>query len=166
MKVSIIYHSVSGNTKQQALLVAEGAQSVPSIEVKVMSIDNVDNDWVEESYAVLFGCPTYEGSCSWQMKRYLDTPEVDFSGKLGGVFASENWPGGGGADFAEMTLIAALLVHGMIVYAGGTSCGYPPLHFGAVSQKAPTSPVDRERAIKLGHNIATMTVKLFDKNIS
>ena len=163
MKIAVIYHSVSGNTKKQAELVAEGALSVPGIEVKTISIDDPDNTWIEESSAVIFGSPTYEGSCSWQMKKFFDTPKVNFDGKLAGFFASQNWPGGGGADFAEMTMIAAALVLGMLVYAGGITCGYPPLHFGAVSQKAPSSDIDRERAKKLGENIAVMALKLFEK---
>jgi len=163
VKIAVVYHSVSGNTKKQAELVAEGARSVPGVEVKTMSIENPDNAWIEESAGVIFGSPTYEGSCSWQMKKYLDTPKVDFGGKLAGVFASQNWPGGGGADFAEMTMIAAALVLGMIVYSGGVSRGYPPVHFGAVSQKEPRSDIDCERARKLGENIATMAKKLFER---
>ena len=161
MKIAVVYHSASGNTEKQAELVAEGALSVSGIEVKTMSIDNPDSSWIEESKAVIFGCPTYEGSCSWQMKKFLDTTNLSFDGKLAGVFASQNWPGGGGADFAEMTMIAAVLVYGMIVYSGGISQGYPPLHFGAVSQKAPTSDIDRERATKLGKNIASKSMELF-----
>ena len=68
MKIAIIYHSASGNTKQQAALVEEGALSVPGIEVKTMPIEDTDNAWIEESKAVIFGSPTYEGTCSWQMK--------------------------------------------------------------------------------------------------
>jgi len=162
MKIAVVYHSASGNTKKQAELVVEGAQSVSGVEVKAMSIDKVDSAWIEESAAVIFGSPTYEGSCSWQMKKYLDTTNLDLSGKLAGVFASQNWPGGGGADFAEMTMIAAVLVHGMIVYSGGVSQGYPPLHFGAVSQKAPATDLDRDRAVKLGKNIAMKAVELFE----
>lgn len=166
MKIAVIYHSVSGNTKKQAELVAEGTQSVSGIEVKLMSIDNPDDTWIEESSAVIFGCPTYEGTCSWQMKKYLDTPTVHFDGKLAGVFASQNWPGGGGADFAEMTMIAAALIHGMIVYSGGVSRGYPPVHFGAVSHKSPISDIDCARARKLGENIAIMSKDLFGKEQS
>ena len=161
MKIAVVYHSASGNTKKQAELVAEGARSVPGIEVKTISIDDPDISWINESGAVIFGSPTYEGTCSWQMKKFLDTTNADLEGKLAGVFASQNWPGGGGADFAEMTMIAAALVYGMIVYSGGTAKGYPPLHFGAVSQKAPTSELDRERAVKLGENIALKAMELF-----
>ncbi len=161
MKITVIYHSVSGNTKKQAELVEQGAQSVPEIEVKTMSIENPDNEWIEDSNAVIFGSPTYEGSCSWQMKKFLDTPKVNFEGKLAGFFASQNWPGGGGADFAEMTMIAALLVHGMIVYSGGISVGTPYLHFGAVSEKSPEQELYRQRCIKLGENIANKAIELF-----
>ncbi len=161
VKISIIYHSVSGNTKKQAELVSEGVRSVPGAEVKVMSIEQPDNDWIDNSAAVIFGSPTYEGTCSWQMKRYLDEPGVNFAGKMAGFFATQNWPGGGGADLAEITMIAGALVMGMIVYSGGVAQGYPPIHFGAVSHKEPSTELDKERAVKLGRNIASMAVKLF-----
>jgi NAD(P)H dehydrogenase (quinone) len=161
MKIGVVYHSESGNTAKQAELVAEGVRGVSGMEVKTMSIDTPDNDWLAESAAVIFGCPTYEGTCSWQMKRYLDEPGVNFAGKLAGFFATQNWPGGGGADFAEMTMIAAALVMGMLVYSGGVAQGYPPIHFGAVAQMAPSTDLDRERARKLGRNIASMAGKIF-----
>jgi NAD(P)H dehydrogenase (quinone) len=164
MKIAVIYHSVTGNTKKQAELVVTGALSVPGIEVKIMTVEDPDDQWIEESKAVIFGCPTYEGSCSWQMKKFFDTPKISYDGKLAGFFVSQNWPGGGGADFAEITMVAAALVLGMMVYSGGVSKGYPPLHFGAVSQKAPSNDLDRERAFKLGHNIALKAMELFSRD--
>ncbi|NRT71167.1 hypothetical protein [Clostridium beijerinckii] len=50
-------------------------------------------------------------------------------GKLGGVVITENFIGGG-ADFAEITLMGCLLVRGMMVYSGGVK--QVPTHFGAV----------------------------------
>jgi NAD(P)H dehydrogenase (quinone) len=110
---------------------------------------------------VILGSPTYEGSCTWQMKRYLDRDAKNLAGKLCGVFASQNWPGGGGASFAEMTMIAGLLVRGAIVYSGGISEGRPYLHFGAVSARAPEEELYRERCLKLGENIARKAIELF-----
>ena len=161
MKIAIVYHSESGNTKNMAELVREGCLKIPEIEAERMSIDNVDEGYVVESAAIIFGSPTYEGSCSWQMKKYLDTGPKGLAGKLGGVFVSQNWPGGGGASFAEMTIIAAMLVHGMIIYSGGISVGQPYLHFGAVSRKAPDEELYRDRCIKLGENIAVKAIELF-----
>ena len=163
MKVSIIYHSETGNTQKMAELIREGCLKLPGVEAKCMTIDNVDDSYVLESQALIFGSPTYEGTCSWQMKKYLDTEPKGLSGKLGAVFASQNWPGGGGASFAEMTIIAALLVHGMVVYSGGISVGTPYLHFGAVSRKAPEENLYRDRCIKLGENITTKALELFGK---
>ena len=161
MQIAIVYHSETGNTRKMADLVRQGCLSVPGVEAKCMSIDEVDDAFVRASRAVIFGCPTYEGSCSWQMKRYLDTGPKGLAGKLGGVFASQNWPGGGGASFSEMTVIAAMLVHGMLIYSGGISEGQPYLHFGAVSSRAPDDDLYRSRCIKLGRNVASKARELF-----
>ena len=126
-----------------------------------MSIDDLDDAYLEDASAVILGSPTYEGTCSWQMKRFLDTQPKGLAGKLGGVFASQNWPGGGGASFAEMTIIAGMLVHGMMVYSGGIAQGAPYLHFGAVSRKAPDDGLYRDRCLKLGENIARKAVEVF-----
>lgn len=160
MKVSIIYHSASGNTKKMAELVREGCLSVGEVEAKCMSVDSIDEDYVIQSSAIIFGSPTYMGTCAWQIKKYFDTEPGGLSGKLGGVFASQNWPGGGGASFAEMTMIAAMLVHGMMVYSGGTTEGEPYLHFGAVSARAPEVELYRDRCIKLGRNLAAKAREL------
>ena len=161
MKIAIVYHSETGNTKQMAELVGEGCTRVPGVEARCMSLDEVDEDYVVASAAVILGSPTYEGSCSWQIKRYLDTGAKGLAGKLGGVFASQNWPGGGGASFAEMTMIAGMLVRGMLIYSGGIAEGRPYLHFGAVSRRAPEEELYRERCLKLGENIARKAAELY-----
>ncbi|MBI2438757.1 MAG: flavodoxin family protein [Lentisphaerae bacterium] len=163
MKVAILYHSETGNTQKMAELVRQGCETVSGVEAKCMNIDDVDLAYVKAAKAVIFGAPTYEGSCSWQMKKFLDSDPEGLAGKLAGVFASQNWPGGGGASFAEMTIIAALLVLGMLIYSGGITVGPPYLHFGAVSRKAPEEALYRERCIKLGANIAGKALALFGK---
>jgi NAD(P)H dehydrogenase (quinone) len=164
MKIAIIYHSETGNTQQMAELVKEGCLQVPGIEARCMAIDAIDDAYVVEARAVILGSPTYEGACSWQRKKYLDTGPKGLAGKLGGVFASQNWPGGGGASFAEMTIIAGMLVRGMMVYSGGISLGQPYLHFGAVSARAPAEALYRERCLKLGENVARKAVELFGES--
>lgn len=160
IRVAIIYHSETGNTRKMAELCAEGCRMVKGVEAQMFPVTQVDTDYVDSAHAVLFGCPTYEGTCSWQMKRFLDETDCELAGKLGGVFASQNWPGGGGADLAEITMIASMLVRGMLIYAGGIAVGTPYLHFGAVSARAPEG-LFAERCRKLGENIATKAVDLF-----
>jgi len=163
MKVAIIYHSETGNVRKMAELVTEGCLGVAGVEARHMPVDDVADAYVVEAAAVIFGCPTYEGSCSWQMKRYFDVGPKGLAGKLAGFFASQNWPGGGGASFAEMTMIAAALVHGMLVYSGGIALGPPYLHFGAVSRKGPDEQLSRQRCLKLGENIAAKALELFGR---
>ncbi len=166
VKVAVIYHSETGNTREMARLVAQGAEA-EGAEAAVMSVEAVDWGFVRDSGAVVVGSPTYEGTCSWQMKRFLDEESGDLerhplAGKLGAVFCSQNWPGGGGASFAEMTLIAALLVRGMLLYSGGITTGQPFLHFGAVSTRAPREPLYRERCLQLGRLVACKARELFE----
>jgi NAD(P)H dehydrogenase (quinone) len=160
INIAIIYHSETGNTERMAHMVAEGCRSVEGVEVKLMPLDGVDGEYLAGSSAVILGCPNYEGSCSWQMKKFLDGPQAQLAGKLGGVFVTQNWPGGGGGSFAEMTMIAGMLVRGMLIYSGGITVGHPPVHFGAVACKTPQG-IDRERAVKLGQNIAAKAVELW-----
>ena len=162
MNVAILYHSETGNTRKMAELVREGCVSVEGVDARCMPIDELDDAYVAASQAVILGSPTYEGSCTWQMKRFLDTQAQGLAGKLGGVFASQNWPGGGGASFAEMTMIAGMLVRGMLIYSGGISEGQPYLHFGAVSCRAPDEDLYRDRCRKLGENIARKALELFE----
>lgn len=160
MNITIVYHSETGNVAQMAELVKQGCESVVGIEARCMSVENPDESFMEKSAAVILGSPTYEGSCSWQMKRFLDTGPKGLAGKLGAVFASQNWPGGGGGSFAEMTMIAGMLVLGMLIYSGGIRVT-PYLHFGAVSRKAPDDELYRARCVTLGRSVAEMAVRLF-----
>ena len=81
--IAVIYHSETGNTRQMADLVREGCESVAGVEARCMPVENVDEEFVSGAAAVIFGSPTYEGSCSWQMKEYLDTQPQGLGG---------NWP--------------------------------------------------------------------------
>ncbi|HID11117.1 MAG TPA: flavodoxin family protein [Candidatus Latescibacteria bacterium] len=160
MRIAIVYHSETGNTRRMAELVREGCLRIEGVEARTMPVEEIDREYLAGAHALLLGCPTYEGSPSWQMKRFLDTVEVDLAGKLGGVFVSQNWPGGGGADFAEVVLIAGMLVRGMLIYSGGITKGYPYLHFGAVSSRSPEG-LYAERCVKLGENISSKAKELF-----
>jgi NAD(P)H dehydrogenase (quinone) len=159
MKISVIYHSVSGNTQQVAELVAEGARLGGEVEAKSMNIDEVDEAFVIDSKAVIIGCPTHRGALSWQMKKWIETTRLKPAGKIGSVFVTEGYIGGGG-DFAEMELIAHLLVMGALVYSGGTAWGQPYIHYGAIVIKDGDN-AQRERAGLLGERVAKKALELF-----
>ncbi len=159
MKLAILYHSQSGNTKSVAEIIAEGARISADIEVQAMSIDEIDEAFVASSSAIIFGCPTYAGSLSWQMKKWFDLTAVKLEGKLGSVFVTENYLGGG-ADVAELVMVGAMLVRGMLVYSAGVSRGDPFTHFGAVTVKE-GDEWQQHRAWLLGNRVAEKARELF-----
>ena len=135
MKISILYFSQTGNTRKMAEAIAEGAGSVPGMEVRLFSLDAIDKEFLSASKAVFFGTPTYLASTCWQWKKWFDEPApCSLGGKLGAVFATANFVQGG-ADIAIQTLLMHMMVKGMLVYSGGGTCGLPYIHLGAVALK-------------------------------
>ncbi|MBM3597432.1 MAG: flavodoxin family protein [Alphaproteobacteria bacterium] len=74
VSVAIVYHSGFGHTKAQAEAVARGAKSVPGIAVDVIPADRAEGRLSDlaASDAIIFGAPTYMGSASAAMKRFME----------------------------------------------------------------------------------------------
>lgn len=160
MNISILYHSESGNTEEIAEVIKSGCNKVDDIKAKVMSIKEVDIEFVNSSQAIILGGPTYTGDISWQLKSFLDkNKKINYKDKLGAVFATEKYLGGG-ADSALITLLSHLLVKGMVVYSAGASEGEPYTHFGAVCIQAGNKD-QRARAKIFGERISKKTIELF-----
>ena len=53
MKMTVLYHSVTGNTKTMAQVIAEGMMTVAGVEAKAFPIENWDAAWVKESKCVV-----------------------------------------------------------------------------------------------------------------
>jgi NAD(P)H dehydrogenase (quinone) len=160
MKIAIVYHSEGGNTRSVAEVIAEGARGVAGTEVALMGIDAIEERAFEQARAVVVGFPVYAGSCSWQIKRWLDTTKLKLAGKLGSVFATENHVGGG-ADLAELVILGGLMVRGMLTYSAGASMGQPFTHFGAVAIRQGDDH-QRERARLFGERVALKARELWE----
>lgn len=134
MKLSVIYDSKTGNTAKMAECIVKGAQKTEGVEAKAFSISNIDQDFVKESKAVIFGSPTYNGSLSAAMKAWLETEPVklNVAGKLGGAYATAAFVHGG-ADLAIQCILTHLMVDGMMVYSSGQAKGMPVIHLGPVA---------------------------------
>jgi len=160
VNIAIIYHSESGNTRKMAELVKEGCERVAGVQARCMPVQDVDQDYVDAAAALILGAPIYGGSCSWQMKRFLDTgARPSWRSKLGGVFVSQRYPAGGGESFGEMVILGGMLSRGMMVYSGGVAGRPDGLHFGAVSVGAPEG-VFADRCLRLGEAIAARAQEL------
>lgn len=159
-KVAIIYYSKTGKTKEMAEVVAKGANTIIGIEAKIFDVDSIDEGFLEESKAIIFGTPTYYASTCWQLKKWFDeSHSYNLEGKLGAVFATANYAQGG-ADAAIMALVNHLMVKGMLVYSGGSALGQPYIHLGAVAIKE-NFEVSKDQFEIFGKRIAKKVVTLW-----
>lgn len=170
MKIAIIYYTETGNTKAMAEVVAEGVGSLPGIEVRTFSISDVDMVFLKQSKAVIFGTPVHQAGVCWQMKKWLeelsghplrDRTKYPLADKLGAVFATSDFAQGGAHATLSM-MIGHLLVHGMIVYSGGSAHGMPYIPLGAVSLME-NFEISKSIFRTFGERIAVKAKELFER---
>jgi NAD(P)H dehydrogenase (quinone) len=156
-KVLIVFHSRAGSTAKMAEYVAEGVREVKGAEVVVKKVDDVQPQGLVEYDAIICGSPTYYGLMAAEIKTLFDKSVVvhgQLEGKVGGAFTSSANLAGGN-ETCLMSILQAMLIHGMVIQ--GTS---QRDHYGPVALGKPD-----ERAIgecrKLGRNVASLAVKLF-----
>lgn len=155
MKVLIVYDSKTGNTEKMAHAVAKGVEA-EGVGVEVKKVDKASVDELLEVDGLILGSPVYYGLPSGKLKEFIDASvkhHGKLEGKVGAAFASS---GGthSGAETTIISLIEALLIHGMVVQ--GTSGRN---HYGAASVGAPDDTAV-ETCRKLGERVATLVKKL------
>lgn len=132
MKLCVIYDSVTGNTRQAAVWIAEGMETVPGVEARAFPIAAVDEAFVAETRGVVMGCPSYRATMTPDMHVWLmGAGGLGLAGKLGGAFATEQYTHGGGEMVIQSLLIHQLCM-GMLCYSGGASRGKPVIHMGPI----------------------------------
>lgn len=154
--VLVTYYSRSGNTAKMAEAVAEGARGVAGVTVDLRPCTEVTPDELVKYDGIIMGSPVYFGSMAAELKTLIDESVKhygQFTGKVGGAFASSGAIGGG-TETTVLDILKAMLIHGMIVQ--GTTKG---AHYGAVAFGPPD-----DRAVNdcrgLGRRVAELVVKL------
>jgi NAD(P)H dehydrogenase (quinone) len=154
-KVLIVYDSRSGNTEKMAHSIAGGVGE-KKVEVHVKKVDDTSIEDLVDHDAIIMGSPTYYGQMSGKLKELIDE-SVRVHGKLEGKVGAAFTSSGGTATGAETTLLSilqAMLVHGMIVQ--GTS---DFKHYGSAAVGSPNKG-DLEDCRELGKRVATLVLKL------
>lgn len=133
MKLAVIYDSKTGNTSAMAECICEGMRAVEGVEAKAFNYKEIDMDFTKGCSGFVFGCPTYMAGPTADFYEFLerDMKKLGVGGKLGGVFATEQYIHGG-ADLTMVRILEHLLVFGMMVYSGGNNYGHPIIHIGPV----------------------------------
>lgn len=157
-KVLVIYDSVTGNTRQLAEYVAEGARSIPGIEVRVIPVAEATKEDALWADGIALGSPTYVGTVSWRMKKYWDDIALkvwgQMDGKIGCAFATQGgW--GGGAELTCMSLLIMLMNVGILTFGVPDYTGHQfTLHYGATTAGQPGQPKEIEAGLRLGRRLA------------
>jgi len=155
-KVLIVYDSKTGNTETMALAVAKGAERVSGTEVTVKKAEQTKIDDLLAADGIIMGSPTYFGQMSAKLKALIDESvkvHKKLTGKVGAAFTSS----GGTASGAETTLLSivqAMLIHGMIVQGRADD-----KHYGIAAEGAPTKS-DIKHCEELGTRVANLIRKL------
>jgi NAD(P)H dehydrogenase (quinone) len=155
-KILVVYDSKSGNTEKMALAVAKGAQMAGAVEVTVKQADETKNSDLLAADGIIMGAPTYFGQMSAKLKAVIDASiEVheQLSGKVGGAFTSSGGTASGG-ETTLLSIVEAMLVHGMIVWGRADD-----KHYGVAVTGAPEKK-DLEECEELGRRTAELVLKL------
>lgn len=137
-KVLVLYYSMYGHIERLAEAVAEGARSVPGVEVTLKRVaETIPEDIARNAGAkldqpaaaaspqeladydaILFGTPTRFGNMAGQMRTFLDQTgglwmKGALVGKFGSVFTSTGT--GGGSETTITSFWNTLAHHGMLI---------------------------------------------------
>ena len=152
----VVYDSRSGNTERMALAVAEGVTQVDGVEVAVKKVGEASLEDLQEADGIIMGSPTYYGQMSGKLKVLIDKSvriHGKLDGKVGGAFTSAGGVAGG-AETTILSILQAMLIHGMIIQGR-----HDHEHYGAVAVGAPDEKAV-ESCKELGRRVATLTKKL------
>jgi len=120
MLISIVYDSGYGHTAKQAHAVAAGIREIPGADAKLIAVESaVPWETLEESDAIIFGSPTYNGLLSARFKQFFEdsTKKAWFSQKWRNKIAAGFTNSGAHSGDKLNTLVSIALFaaqHGMI----------------------------------------------------
>ncbi|VWB98196.1 FMN reductase [Burkholderia lata] len=180
MLATIVFDSGHGHTERQAQAVAEGVRRVPGAEVRLVAVADGAIPWeaLAASDAIIFGSPTYNGSISSRLKKFMEDstrpawiPQT-WRNKIAAGFTNSGAQHGDKLNsLMTMTLFAAQ--HGMIwvgldLFAGTAANERNRIGgwLGAMAQSDDVSPElspiasDLETAAHLGQRVAELASRL------
>ncbi len=149
--ILIIYDSRTGNTEEMAKAIAEG---IKDMEVEIKRVEKASLKDLERADAIIFGSPTHFGCMTSKMKEFIEKSN-DIWGKLdkkiGAAFTSSGGISGGN-ETTLMSLIRAMLIHGMLVTS-------PKGRYGVVVIGKPDDE-ELKKCKKLGERVTKLVEKL------
>lgn len=155
-KILVVYDSRSGNTEKMASAIAEGTREVRTVQAVVKKASQTSVEDLIGADGIIMGSPTYYGLMCGKLKTLIDE-SVKVHGKLDGKVGAAFTSSGGIASGVETTLLSivqAMLVHGMIVQGRSDDKHYGATAVGLAKEKDIASCRD------LGRRVARLVMKL------
>ena len=124
-KICVIYHSGYGHTQRVAESIVKGVESVSESDCKLISVNELDEDsplWAEldSTDAMIFGTPTYMGSVSADMKKFMEATsarwmKLQWADKLAAGFTNSASQNGDKQNTWKANYYSQRYVHGIIL---------------------------------------------------
>jgi len=137
VSVLIVYYTKSGNTREMANMLGTFLRD-EQIDVEVRDVLETSPDFLLDYDGILLGSPTYYGDMAAEMKELIDRSvkyHGELSGKLGGAFTSSAYIGGGN-ETTLLSILKAMLIHGMVVVGVHNADHDCPVSIGAPDDRA------------------------------
>ncbi|MFA5270900.1 MAG: NAD(P)H-dependent oxidoreductase [Candidatus Omnitrophota bacterium] len=136
MKAVIIYYSRSGVTKKMAEIIHEEIKN-NGLEADIFPVDKITPKELLSYEGIVIGSPTYYGTLAAEIKKFLDET-VAFHGKLdgkAGMAFSSSANIAGGNETTVISILEAMLIHGMVIQGDFKGDHYGPVAVGKVDQR-------------------------------
>lgn len=136
MKALVLYYSRGGTTKKLAELIAQFLKE-EGVKAEAVTVEGFKAKGLLDYQGIIIGSPTYYGTLAAPIKELLDQ-SVEFHGRLdgkaGAAFAtSANLAGGN--ETTILSILEAMLIHGMIVQGDFKGDHYGPVAVGKVDYR-------------------------------
>ncbi|MFA7677784.1 MAG: flavodoxin domain-containing protein [Candidatus Omnitrophota bacterium] len=136
MKAIVIYYSRSGTTKKMAESIHQEL-SDNGIESDISSVSEITAKALLGYDGIAIGSPTYYGTMAAEVKNLLDQSvslHGQLDGKIGGAFSSAANIAGGN-ETTVLSILQAMLIHGMVIQGDFNGDHYGPVAIGNIDER-------------------------------
>ncbi len=169
--ILITWYSVTGHTEEMAQAVAQGASSVPGVQVQALPVDSVREPMLLRAQAIIVGSPVYNGNVAPAVQQFINNWPFDgqpMKDKIGAAFVSA---GGfsAGEELVQLNILHSMLIFNMIVVGGPDW----KTAFGAstvVEEAGTGKPEDSKKYFlakgrRLGKRVAQLTLECYNNKM-
>lgn len=134
VEILVTYYTRGGSTERLAQAVADGVRSAGGIAT-LKPVDEVDASDLPGYDGIIIGSPVYFGTMASEVKKLIDDSIAvrgRLEGKVGAAFTTSRHRTGG-KETTLLSILEAMLIHGMVVCGDPISVGG---HYGAAGADA------------------------------